>query len=126
MKTYLFLLIFTALSILAASCTKELKYTKEQLFEIARAGDPTLELILPKTMKDGVSCSNYTSGCVSGHTVKIKGIHMIAVEFMHEEEAIVAAKKIRGYYVRNWVLDDVTGEPILEKFVVQYLEAKKP
>lgn len=122
----LFLPIFAALSILAASCTKELKYTKEQLFDMARKGDPTLELVLPKTMNDGINCADYPEGCLSGHMVRVKGLVMIAVEFMTEEQAIFAAKKVKGYYVRNWIFDDVTGEPILEKFVVDFLEAKKP
>ena len=41
-------------------------------------------------------------------------------------KAKFAAKKVRGFYVRNWMLDDVTGEPVLEKFVQESLEAKKP
>jgi hypothetical protein len=28
--------------------------------------------------------------------------------------------------VRNWLLDDVSGEPLLERFVEKSLEAKKP
>jgi hypothetical protein len=45
---------------------------------------------------------------------------------MTEAQAISAAKKFRGYYARNWLFDDVTGEPVLEKFVTEKLEAKKP
>jgi hypothetical protein len=58
--------------------------------------------------------------------VKLKNLDFIAVEFNTEAEAKYAAKKIRGYYVRNWVFDDVTGEPILEEFVSRVLDAKKP
>ncbi|MGE3609781.1 MAG: hypothetical protein AB7I27_09375 [Bacteriovoracaceae bacterium] len=122
MKTYLLLL-----SILTAACTtKELKYTKEQLFVMAQAGDPNVQIILPKSMSEGVHCTDYSDGCISAHTVKIKNLDMIAVEFMNEKDAIYAAKKFRGFYTRNWLLDDVTGEPSLEEFVVKYLEAKKP
>lgn len=108
------------------ACTKELKYTKEELYKMARVGDPAMEFILPKSMDQGVQCSDYTEGCVSGHTVKIKHLEMIAVEFDSEAHAIAAAKKIRGYYTRNWVFDDATGEPTLEEFVQKYLEAKRP
>ena len=119
-------MILILLSILTASCTKEVKYTKEALLAKAQEADPSVTVILPKSISDGVQCSDYSEGCISAHIVKIKNLEMIAVEFEKESDAVFAAKKFRGYYVRNWLLDDVTGEPILEKFVVEKLEAKKP
>ena len=118
--------VFLGLSILSASCTKEVKYSKEELLAKAQAGEPSVTIILPRSINDGISCSNYTEGCMSGHTVKVKNLEMIAVEFGTEAEAKYAAKKIRGYYARNWVFDDVTGEPILEEFVSRVLDAKRP
>lgn len=117
---------FIILSILSASCTKEVRYSKEELLKKAQAGDSTVQLILPKSMNEGVSCSNYTDGCISGHTVKVQNLELIAVEFATEAQAKYGAKKIRGYYTANWVFDDVTGEPVLEEFVSRVLEAKKP
>ncbi len=111
---------------LLSSCTKELKYSKEELYAKAKAADDSTTFILPKTMQDGVQCSAYSEGCMSAHTVQIQKLDFIAVEFMTEEQAILAAKKVRGYFVRNWLLDDVTGEPKLETFVVESLKAKKP
>lgn len=92
----------------------------------AQEGDPSVTVILPRSITEGVQCTDYTEGCISAHIVKIKNLEMIAVEFNSEKEAVLAAKKFRGYYIRNWLLDDVTGEPVLEKFVVEKLEAKKP
>lgn len=126
MKNILFPLIALLLSILSASCTKEVRYSKEVLLEKAKAADPSAMLILPKSINDGVNCSDYTEGCLSAHTVRVKELELIAVEFMTEAEAIHAAKKFRGYYIRNWFLDDVSGEPVLEKFLTENLEAKKP
>lgn len=114
------------LSILSASCTKEVKYSKEELYAKAVAADPTTSFVIPKSISQGASCSDYTEGCLSAHIVKVQNLEMIAVEFMTEKEAHYAAKKFRGFYVRNWMLDDVAGEPILEKFVTEKLEAKKP
>ncbi|MFL5785288.1 MAG: hypothetical protein ACJ76H_11795 [Bacteriovoracaceae bacterium] len=125
MRAFIFPLL-VVLSILAASCTKEVRYSKEELLKKAQAADPTVTIVLPRSMNEGISCSNYSEGCVSGHTVKLKNLDFIAVEFGTEAEAKYAAKKIRGYYVRNWVFDDVTGEPILEEFVSRVLDAKKP
>jgi hypothetical protein len=117
---------FLALSILSASCTKEVKYSKEELLSKAQAADSSVSIVLPRSINEGISCSNYSEGCMSGHTVKVKNLDLIAVEFGTEAEAKYAAKKIRGYYTRNWVFDDVSGEPILEEFVSRVLDAKKP
>jgi hypothetical protein len=126
MNTTLFPLIALFLSILSASCTKEVGYTKESMIKLAQVGDPSASLILPKTMNDGVSCSDYSAGCMSAHIVRVKKLDFIMVEFKTKDQAIYAAKKFRGYYSNNWMLDDVTGEPLLENFVIKYLEAKKP
>lgn len=128
MKNNLFPLILLGLSILSASCseTKELKYTKEELYFKAIKADPSVSFVLPKSITEGIQCTDYSEGCVAGHTVKVQNLEMIAVEFMTEEQAIYAAKKYRGYYVRNWLFDDVTGEPILEKFVSEKLGANRP
>ncbi|MCM2349772.1 MAG: hypothetical protein NDI69_07110 [Bacteriovoracaceae bacterium] len=126
MRTNLFLLFMTLLSILGASCTKEVKYSKEALFKKAQDAEPSVTVILPKNLAEGIHCSEYSEGCLAGHTVRVKNLDMIAVEFNTEAEAIYAAKKFRGYYFKNWLFDDVTGEPELEKFVVEILQAKKP
>lgn len=114
------------LSILSASCTKEVRYSKEELYAKAVAADATTSFVIPKSISQGASCSDYTEGCLSAHIVKVQNLEMIAVEFMTEKDAIYGAKKFRGYYLRNWLLDDVAGEPVLEKFVTEKLEAKKP
>lgn len=112
--------------LLLISCTKELKYTKEELYFKAHKADPSTTFILPKSMAEGITCKDYTDGCLSAHTVQVQKLDFIAVEFMTEEQAKFAAKKVRGYYLRNWIFDDVTGEPVLERFVESALEAKIP
>lgn len=118
--------ILLLLSILTASCTKEVKISKEALLSKALEADASVKVILPSSMNSGASCSDYSSGCLGAHTVKVENLEMIVVEFMTEADAIYAAKKYRGYYFKNWLFDDVTGEPGLEKFVSEKLEAKKP
>lgn len=118
------LIIF--LILLFASCTKELKYSKEELFAKAKKADASTTFILPNSISEGVSCSDYPPGCLAAHIVEVQNLQLIAVEFNNEEQAKYAAAKMRGYYVKNWLLDDVTGEPTLERFVSESLEAKKP
>lgn len=93
---------------------------------MARAADSSITFVLPKSISEGVTCVEYGEGCLSGHTVMVKNLEMIAVEFSSEEQAKNAAIKFRGYYARNWLFDDVSGEPVLEKFVSEKLQAKKP
>ena len=120
------LLSFLITSFILSGCTKELKYSKEQLYSKALKADSSVTFILPKNLTDGVHCTDYTEGCVAGHNVQVRKLDFIAVEFMTEAQAKYAAKKVRGYYSRNWLFDDVAGEPILERFVTEHLEAKKP
>lgn len=51
---------------------------------------------------------------------------MIALEYESESQAKEVARKYKAYYTGNWIFDDVTGEPMLEKFVSENLGAKKP
>lgn len=117
-----FLLIVLFLS----ACSKEVRYSKEELLKKAQAADPSVSVILPSNMNEGVQCQDYSPVCVSGHVVSVRGIEMLALEFASEAEALEAAKKYRAYYTGNWIFDDVTGEPMLEKFVSESLGAKKP
>jgi hypothetical protein len=53
-------------------------------------------------------------------------VHNIEMKFLYYEnktDALIAAKRIKGYVSRNWVLDDVSGEPVLEKFSKKFLGA---
>ncbi len=114
------------LLLMIIGCSKPVTYTKEKMLSMAWKTDPTVSVILPKSMKDGVTCEEYGEGCLGVHIVGVQGLEMLAVEYMSEAQALAGAKKFRGYYSKNWLFDDVTGEPALEKFVVQGLEAKKP
>jgi hypothetical protein len=118
--------LFVAILFSTLSCNKEEIYSKETLLKRAQTADSSVTVVLPRSMTDGVHCSDYPEGCLSAHIVRVKGLDMIAVEYPTNKEAVYAAKKVRGYYVRNWLLDDVKGEPVLEKFVSEKLEAKMP
>ena len=93
---------------------------------MARVGDPNLQLIMPKSVDQAVvKCIDYKPACRFGYKIKIKNIEMIALFYDSQANAAESARYIKGYVGRNWVYDDVRGEPILERFAVKYLEAKK-
>jgi len=113
------------LLVLLIGCSKPLLWTKEQLYVKGFKKDASLKFVLPSKMNEGVTCAEYGDGCVGAHIVSVRNLEMIAVEFLDEKSAVSASKRLRGYHSRNWLFDDVTGEPLLEKFVVDALEAKK-
>lgn len=111
--------------ILLAACTKEVRYSKEELLKRAQNADPSVTLIIPK-LEGSIHCGDYTPTCMTAHIVSVKGLELLALEYASEAEAIAAARKYRGYYTGNWFFDDVSGEPVLEAFIQKHLDAKKP
>lgn len=104
-------------------CTKKEKLlNKMDILKLVWKADKTAKLIKPKDITGGIKCSNYGPGCKAGHTGRIIGLEMIFLEFDSEKNAKVEALKIDGYYYKNWVYDDVSGEPDLEKFVEKHLK----
>lgn len=117
MKFFFSVLLLT----LFVSCSKEepKKYTKEEMLSFCTDKDSTCTVILPKSMDQGVHCDDYGDGCIHGHMVKAREMDFIAVEYETPNQARRAAKRYHGFVTRNWLLDDVTGEPVLEKFVTE-------
>jgi hypothetical protein len=113
---------------LLLSCEKELppNYTNVEFLKMGRVGDPQLKLITPSDISQTlVDCNDYTPSCEYGLKVVVKNVTFKALNYKNQLDAKEAATRMKGYVARNWVLDEVSGEPILERFVVKYLKAKK-
>lgn len=116
-----------AFVLFAVSCTKDKEptYLKEELVNLAPAeGTDKIETVLARDINDAVPCADYGEGCLSAHRFRTRGLNFIAVEFETPTQAERAAKKIYGWTARNWLLDDVDGEPLLERWATEYLKAK--
>jgi hypothetical protein len=107
------------------SCTgeKEVLLSKIDIMIMVYKGDKNASLVKPLDMNAGIKCEDYSEGCKGGHTGDIKSLHMIFLHYKSTELAKKCAIKINGYYYKNWVFDDVKGEPDLEKFIKKYLNA---
>lgn len=107
------------------SCTSDAPtYSRDEFLDMARKGDPNLTLVAPKSISHAViQCSDYTPRCRYGVKVVVKNLEMGVLFYEKPADALKAAKRIKGYISRNWVLDDVRGEPVLERFVKKYLNA---
>lgn len=114
------------LSILTVSCSKEVRYFKEEMYQLAVSKDSRVEFVLANNFEGKLpSCENYIEDCQHVFGVKLGMLYFIAVEYMNKAQAKKAAQKYRGYYLYNWFFDDVTGEPALEE-LMKKLDAKKP
>lgn len=113
MRSLLLFSFFFAL----CSCSGPDTWSEMDLYKLAVKVDPQIEIILPKDISSGVRCSDYPPGCIRGKRAKLKRVVMTVVEFENEKLAKEAAFNIGQYYAKNWVFDDVAGEPVLEYFV---------
>ena len=119
------------LMLLCLSCTKSSPvYNDRELWYMAEKQDITVELVSISTVNESrrVLCKNYEiEGCIpgSGRRIKVRLVELIAIAFETEEQAKKAALFYNQYYVRNWLFDEVTNEPVLESFVQQAFKAKK-
>ncbi len=118
------LLIILSLSLLSCSKDRPPNYSPEEMLAKGREADPTLELVIPKSITESVvNCYSYTPPCRFGYKIIVKRIEMIALYYEDQDDALKAAKRAKAYIARNWVFDDVVGEPILERFVKQQFGA---
>lgn len=123
-KFFIFTILLTLLS-----CSKEERYSASQMWKMAYAKDPSIELVIVNDPAKRILCENYNvSGCIkgSGKRIKVRLVDLIAIEFDTTENAKAAAKAYNQYYARNWFFDDVSGEPVLESFITEVFGAKNP
>lgn len=112
---------------LCFACSKEvINFSKVDIITLTKKIDENSKLIIPKDMESGVKCSDYGDACRGGYKARVLNLEMIFVEFDSAEAADAMAIKIDAYTARNWLFDDVTGEPVLERFVVKAFDAKRP
>ena len=119
--TLLTLLIFT-------SCSESETYTPMNMFQMAYDFDKSIEEVRVKDKSESIRCNSYPKGCIplSPKRFKIRMVEMIVVQYHSKKGACQAAKKLDQYYIRNWLLDDVKGEPVLEDFVKTVYKAENP
>lgn len=119
--TYLLLLFI----LVSCSCSEELpNYSKEEMLGFAYKADKNMQIKVGTIDKTLVDCKDYTPRCRTGFRVVLKGIKFNALLYNTKVEALEGAKRIRGYVARNWVFDEVRGEPVLERLIVKHLKAK--
>lgn len=123
----LVLMAFTLLSF--TSCKEEPKWTSAQITEIVmKAPGGATEVVMTEENTPISQCVGYGQRCVmqSGRIFKLGLVTFIAVEYATTEDAWFAARELGQYYSRNWLFDDVKGEPSVETFVGERFGALAP
>ena len=117
MKLLLFFLLFY-------SCTdKEDLVGRLQLFEQGMSYDDSVKLVLADELGKGPICEGrdgelpYGQGCLKISVVKVGLLELRCIEFDSVKNAKKEAKRLNEFFYKNWVFDEVNGEPPLESFV---------
>ncbi|RZF20870.1 hypothetical protein DAY19_12870 [Halobacteriovorax vibrionivorans] len=131
MSKHISIVFLFTLSLIFTSCSEKDIYTPLEMFDMAYKFDNTIEevRIAAKDKDRHLECSDYPQeGCLKGSPkrFKVRLVEMIVVQYMTTRDSCRAAAKIGQWHARNWLLDDVTGEPVLEDFVKKVYKAKKP
>jgi hypothetical protein len=124
----MFRLSILLLTVLLGCEKKAPVYDILEIKEMILQRDPSAKEVVLRTEEKRVPCSLYGEHCVeaSGKRFEIRGIEMITIAFKDQESAFKEAQLLGQYYARNWVFDDVTNEPILENFVKEVFNARRP
>lgn len=123
--------ILICVSFLILSCSKKndehgKKFTLDEL--MARSVDV---VELPKKVEDGGIPIDYTQYAASASQLESRGFRyrkllFWAISFATEDDARKEALRLNQYYSRNWLFDQVEGEPILEDYVITMYAATNP
>jgi len=122
-------LILALFFLTGCSCSKEENFipTQEFIGKIMQAEPNTETVVIPNHEPHRrVLCKNYGPGCIegTGKRLKIRLVEMIVIQFETEEYAKAEALKLNQWYSKNWLFDEVTGEPVLINFIKEVFNAK--
>lgn len=125
-----FLSIAFFISFVSVSCSKEdPKWTSFDLTnKMLEMPNGAHEVVMTEENTPISQCVGYGQRCIvqTGKIFKVGIVTFIAVEFASTQDAWFAARELQQFYSRNWLFDDVRGEPSLEAFVKERFEARMP
>lgn len=118
------------LIMLFVGCDKgEKLYTSQEIVTILKEGDPKAGFRIADHLKYDELISKEevpSDGLFRFHYLKARELGFIGLEYKTYWQAKKAAKLIKGVHKYNWAFDEVTNEPVLEKYLEKYLGTKRP
>ena len=112
-----------------AACREPPKWTAlEVIAMVGQQPGGASEIVMSEENTAIAKCVGYGQRCVmgSGKIFKYGLLNFVAVEFMTQEDAWFAARELGQFYSRNWLFDDVSREPSVEKLLKDRFNARKP
>ena len=126
-----FILIFSLFTFFGCSKKADHQGEKYKLEEIKKMMEEGGATELPKKIEEGgvpIPFSEYSPGVnqVESYGLRYQRLVFFAISFETEEMAKNEALRLNQYYTRNWVIDRVEGEPLLEDVALVALKAINP
>ncbi len=90
---------------------------REELWNEVVKVTSDVELVVTTHEEDKVSCLSYSEKCLNAFRLRVGLVKMILLQFTDTESAYQQAIKLNEFNYRNWVFDEVRGEPYLEKLL---------
>ncbi len=120
----MYIIINYVILLLLLSCfSKEDSFSQAEIWDLIsqNSKDAKIVPIANHEIHRRVVCKNYGPGCINGtgKRIAIKGIEFLIIRFQSPEKARTEARRINQWYVRDWILDDIKNEPVLEKFMIR-------
>ena len=103
---------------------------KEADFKQAKTKNPKFELVLADGIGKGPMCSVVKKykipeeECLGIFRVRVRKVEFLIIQFSTVKRAKDLARKLDGFYKANFFFDEVRGEPVLESWMTDILEAK--
>lgn len=120
--------VLLVLLVFSISCSKkkeivEPTYNAEEFMALAHETGPSNE-----KGEDAMKLSDYSPGVnrIDSRALKYKRLTFYAIEFETVDQARKEALRLNQYFARNWLLDRVEGEPVLEDYVIETFKAANP
>lgn len=117
-----------SLMLLVCSCSKKheeagLKYTDEEFTQLLNQSGASID-----KSTSLIKFSDYVPGVnkVTAKQLVYERLQFFALEFESEAQARAEALRLNQYYTRNWLLDRVEGEPLLEDLVILKFHGQNP
>ncbi len=122
-------ILIICITILNVSCSKKIESPPRlKVEELVKLLGPVKELKNTDPLAIAYKAAYYGEGLVpdSYKLLAYKDLAFLLIEFENEDKAHKEALRLKQYYHKNWLIDEVSGEPSLEDLIIYKLHAINP
>ncbi|MCK6596485.1 MAG: hypothetical protein L6Q33_14905 [Bacteriovoracaceae bacterium] len=122
-------ILLTLIVLLSSACAKkEVTVERLKVDELVKSLGPVIELKKDDPRAVPFRLEYYGAGVIadSYKQLSYRDLGFLAVEFESEEAALKEALRLKQYYHKNWLFDEVANEPSLEDLIIYKIHAINP